>query len=501
MKTRLYTLLTGLLMAACLTSHGQETVNQFKFLRMDKDFFECNLFENEDGTLMFRTLMCTPNTYENWQHLLYKATPEGEVLDSLVIDGSADYSYLLRNPVEPDSYILTEDYWIFDTIDSLFTAYLRMVFIDDELNIHDDISVPLLTPDTNSFYVNWDPWFFDTQNDLIVSFWTDDVLHLRRIGLDGTVKTAHETTELFAPNYESEPCQPGGDTTLVYSEMGFGVFSESPLTYYKLGGYYPLSGAWPIFGYFFDADFNLIESRPYLDYNGDIAFDGANSEHIIPLKDDTYLTVTQITRVTQSGSGVGVAKFDMNHNSLATSPLFGANNCYPLQTVITDDNTIYQLYVKYSQNVLALARLDGDLNLLWDIPLSINHMFGYYYGMSCMIQLKNGDLVIGGLSRRYSRYCASFITLHDDYDAIQESTTQAHPYALYPNPVKNQLNLSFANDVEPESIDLYDLQGRLVGTKRNDLEGVDMSALAAGVYMLRITLKDGTSYYDKVIKE
>ena len=501
MKTKLYTLLIGLLMATCINTYGQEIVNDFMFLNENKNFAECNLFENEDGTLIFRTLMYTPNTYEDWQHLLYKATPEGEVLDTLVIDGSADYSYLLRNPMEPDSYILTEDYWIFDTIDSLYTAYLRMIFIDADLNINDEISVPLLTPDTNVFYVTWDPWIIDPQNDFIISFWTDDVLHLRRVGLDGTVKTAREITGPFPPNYEQQPCQPGGDTTLVYSEMSLGVFSESPLVYYTLGGYYPLSRPWPIFGYFFDADFNLIESRLYDQFDEGIAFDGANSEHIIPLEDNTYLTVTQITRVVQSGSGVGVAKFDMNHNPLGASPLFGADNCFPLSTIITEDNTIYQLYVKYSQNILALARLDGDLNLLWDIPLPINHMFGYYYGMSSIIRLKNGDLVIGGLTRRYSRYCASFIILHDDYDSTPEMTNDEQPFTLYPNPVKDQLSFAFANDIGPESVELFDLQGRWVGTKNKDMELIDMSTMPAGVYMLRVTMKDGTIYHEKIVKE
>ena len=50
MKTRLYSLIATLLMAACLTSHAQEIVNECMILKMDKDFFGCNIFENEDGT-------------------------------------------------------------------------------------------------------------------------------------------------------------------------------------------------------------------------------------------------------------------------------------------------------------------------------------------------------------------------------------------------------------------------------------------------------------------
>ena len=109
MKTKHYLILIGLLMAVCETNFGQEIVNEFTLLRTDKNFYECTLFENEDGTLLFRTLMCTPNTYENWQHLLYKTTPEGEVLDSLTIDAVGDWSYMFRSPLAADSYILTDD--------------------------------------------------------------------------------------------------------------------------------------------------------------------------------------------------------------------------------------------------------------------------------------------------------------------------------------------------------------------------------------------------------
>ena len=502
MKTKLYSLITSLLMAACITSYGQEIVNDFTFRKPDKNFAECNLFENKDGTLLFRTLMYTPNTYEDWQHLLYKTTPEGEVLDSLIIDGSADYSYLLQNPTASNSYILTEDYWTFNEIDSLYTVNLRMVFIDANLNINNDITVPLCNVDPSVYYATWDPWFIDPQNNIIISFWTDNVHHLRRVGLDGTIITARETTELFAPNYEILPPQPDTDTTLVYSEMGFGVFSESPLVYYKLGGFKPTSGAYPIFGYFFDADFNLIGRRLYDQYSEGIAFDGANAEHITTLTDENaYLITTQITRIPQNTSGVGVAKYDMDHNPLGTSPLFGANDCFPLQTICTEDNTIYQLYVNYSQNRLVLARLDSDLNLIWNYTTPINHMFGYYYGMSWMTLLKNGDIAIGGLVRKSMRYCASFIILHDDYDNTPEMTNKDCPFIIYPNPVKDQLTLRFDDGDEPESVELYDLAGRLVGTKSNGLECIDMSAMPSGMYLLRVTMKEGTSYHEKILKE
>ena len=67
--------------------------------------------------------------------------------------------------------------------------------------------------------------------------------------------------------------------------------------------------------------------------------------------------------------------------------------------------------------------------------------------------------------------------------------------------MKDNLNLRFDDGVEPESVELYDFAGRLVGTKPNGLETMDMSAMSSGVYLLRITTKDGTRYHEKVLKE
>lgn len=499
MKSKLYTLLTGLLMATYIASFGQETVNEFTIFKENKDFWGCNLFENEDGTLMFKTLMYTPNFFDDYQHLFYKLTPEGEVLDSLIIDAYGDWDYLMRDPVDKESFILTEDRWAYDSIDSCYVVNLRMFFIDSNLNPTEDISVPIYIIDTALYYFTMDPWFIDPQNDFIISFWSNNVHHLKRIGRDGTIKAARDGSEIFAPNYETQVQQPGGDSLLLYSEMGFGTFTESPLTYYLLGGYYPTSGAWPIVGYFFDADFNLIERRLYEQFDENIAFDGGNNEHIIPLEEGTYLTATQIKRLSPALGGVGLAKFDMDHNFINASPLFGTNSCFPRETLITDDGTIYQLYDRQNQYKVSLARLDSDLNLSWDITLPGNQAIAYF-GTS-LIKLKNDDIATGYLIRKNSRYCANFVILHDDYDSTHEMTNNEQPFTLYPNPVKNQLNLRFDDGVEPESVELYNLAGCLVATRRNDIQSIDMSTMSSGVYTLHVKMKDGTSYHEKVIKE
>ena len=497
MKTKLYTLLTGLLMAACVTSYGQEIINEFTLQKDNMNFFNCSLFENKDGTLLFSTQMYS-NTYEEVGHLFYKTTPEGEILDSLIID-APDWSNMLRNPEVSDSYIVVQDNWTYDDTDSVSILNFNMFFIDADLNITNEISVPTFSL-PGIFYYTYSPWFIDTQNDFILSVWTNGVLHLARVGIDGTIKATAEHTGLFAPNYEGEPC--GTDTTLVYSEMGFGVFCKSPLTYYLMGGYYPSSGPFPIISYFFDEDFHLIDRHIYEDFSDNIAFDGGNFEHIVPLEDGSYLTAAQISSLSPSSGGVGLAKFDMNHNPICASPLFGSNYCYPRQTLIADDNTIYQLYDiggGYGTHKWALVRLNSELNMDWEYTLPQSLIFAY--NGSDMIKLGNGDIAAVSICRRSAKYCAVIVTLRDTYDSTPETTNIEPSFTLYPNPVKDHLSLRFDDGVEPESVELYDLAGRLVGTKPNDLESIDMSTMSSGVYMLRVTMNDGTRYHEKIIRE
>ena len=118
-----------------------------------------------------------------------------------------------------------------------------------------------------------------------------------------------------------------------------------------------------------------------------------------------------------------------------------------------------------------------------------------------MILLNNGDIALSSICRKNLRYSATIVILHDDYDGTPEMTDIERPFTLYPNPVNDQLSLRFDDGTEPESVELYDLAGRLVGTKPNDLESIDMSTMSSGVYLLRITTKDGTRYHEKIIRE
>jgi hypothetical protein len=71
---------------------------------------------------------------------------------------------------------------------------------------------------------------------------------------------------------------------------------------------------------------------------------------------------------------------------------------------------------------------------------------------------------------------------------------------VYPNPTKNTINIECKNSIK--TIQLYDVQGRLLQTKLVDglQTSIDISEKSKGIYFLKITSNNG-SKVEKVVKE
>lgn len=80
-----------------------------------------------------------------------------------------------------------------------------------------------------------------------------------------------------------------------------------------------------------------------------------------------------------------------------------------------------------------------------------------------------------------------------------DNETAAGAVSFYPNPVKDLLKIKGAN---AGKIQLINNAGKVVFSSGNiPTEGIDMVNLSAGVYLVRITHKDGSSTVRKVVKQ
>ena len=84
--------------------------------------------------------------------------------------------------------------------------------------------------------------------------------------------------------------------------------------------------------------------------------------------------------------------------------------------------------------------------------------------------------------------------------------------AIHPNPTNGVVNISFSQDLECQSVEIYSLDGRIVGTfpetsliktsaEMPQQAILDISGLTSGVYILKVTMADGTVISNRIIKE
>lgn len=80
-----------------------------------------------------------------------------------------------------------------------------------------------------------------------------------------------------------------------------------------------------------------------------------------------------------------------------------------------------------------------------------------------------------------------------------ENNIQPSKLAIYPNPVSDQLFIS-SEDQKVENVMIYSLSGAVVKNVSNEVESVDVSDLASGNYVVKVTTDKGTAT-KKIIKK
>jgi len=82
---------------------------------------------------------------------------------------------------------------------------------------------------------------------------------------------------------------------------------------------------------------------------------------------------------------------------------------------------------------------------------------------------------------------------------LSVSENQAAKFAVYPNPVKDILNIR--SNEKAVSAKVYTISGQLLPVKLISEKTIDFSGFAKGIYIVEITLQNGKKVTEKVIKE
>jgi hypothetical protein len=230
-----------------------------------------------------------------------------------------------------------------------------------------------------------------------------------------------------------------------------------------------------------------------------------------------------ITGVTRSSNGhatgnhglydILVVKTDKEGEVEWTKVLGGSNDDYGRNIIQTQDDGYAVCGQVQSSDGDAVGN-DGGADA-WVVKLSPFGELQWQKAMGgtqdehfyALAETPQGALILAGNARSTN---GDVIGVHGSLDywvvklgAEMSSTSSPLPLHLepYPNPAQHRIFLQLPLD-ELMHISISDLQGRVLQTASiNAHQGLDISALPAGAYVLSVTAKSGQLYVGKFVKE
>ena len=360
----------------------------------------------------------------------------------------------------------------------------HLVFEPDEIEVH-------VTDDDSLQNCGLPGMLIDRNGDLVVAYYNYHSFdrNFIRIGPDGEIKHHNLLTNM---------------TLDEGSDHGPFIVRESPLTYCYYGHY--ANGQDLTHCYILDSLFNITESvvlpnqitaplwlRFSTNTNGSIGVCAKN--------DGSFLFALQYESMNPqvNDKGLAILRYDGELTLLKKFPSVPYGKT---ATIGMDWGKDGNLYLAYATNHLnghiSLVKMDSDLNVIWERYCLES---GYLWDGK-MLVLKDNKVAIIGINLVNNQICDAFyIIVNDDYDGTTEQESPIRPYAYYPNPVQDALQLQYSPDVQPACIELFDLQGRLVSKQSQGLDNIELQGLAPGQYVMKVTMEDGKTFTDKVVKE
>jgi len=151
---------------------------------------------------------------------------------------------------------------------------------------------------------------------------------------------------------------------------------------------------------------------------------------------------------------------------------------------------------------IARINADGSLDSSFSTGVSFSNegsFSPYVYDMNIT---PNGKIIAAGTFNIYqnTNYSTSLIALHGGVPPVMSSENYevSKSFALWPNPVVDELNVESIDGLEILGVKIYDFQGKLVLESKNEL--VNMANLKSGIYLVNI-ISDKGSVTKRVIKK
>ena len=514
-------LIIGLLLATSLTRAQGVSMDFIPFHNQGYDIAQFqNIMQQHDGDLVSNVLVAhydsvaTPHV-TRVGYIFYKVSPSScQITDSLFQAFDPDtWSYYLYSPDPSGEGNLRVN---IEPNGNGGTALRISHFSDDNLSINhaEDIVAPLYD-DIATDYV--ESYMVDSQGDLIVKYYTRNangstVCHIARCGLDGTLKR--------------EAVLPESQNYLVT----LGEFVSSSKQYYqwKVGNdenllFYVIDSTFQVKNYYaVNKELeHVINGQLHVVEEFNFGSDNHNSTFVFPDGEDLLVAApfTRDSNILNSvrERGAAVARYELRTMQRKAVAHFNDWPGYDTDARIMGFQQLScgDLYLVYREPspqgpTMSAVKMDRNLNVKWKRycydpnELKVDPHQGWF---SDILRDEEGNekgiYIAGYSSSQTAPYSGQFYFFLTDDDPLEtnEGEIKIRPYIYYPNPVQDRLSLKYSPDVQPQAIELYDLQGRLVCSQTTSFETLSLEGLAAGQYVLKVTLENGKVFTDKVLKE
>ena len=443
--------------------------------------------------------------------LIYKTDPQNAtIIDSAFYETNTDYVENYRNVLfaqhpNGNGYIIAK---LAQGKDN--QIWLRISLADDLRDLHENREDIMVLLDAAAYYQPID--IILESNHIVLCYDTyEHTPKVVRVGLDGTICEEVAYENLFQLDGVSHGFTVFNDMPREYAILDWTACeNDTCLVYHVIDSLFTLKETFVMDSHFDD----IYPVQPGSTNNGSF-----KPIDVLPLDDGSFVEAIQFERHNITKNGACLLKYDkatlecLANVQFESFPVYTdpSRIGYPIGMELSLDGNIYFAY-RTNNNVIGgsattkgwigIVKLDKDLNILWQrYCLGSWTTTGGYKHDFCSVSLTEDGFLVGGII--YGTHDRLFLLyVHDDnINSVTDTEFTIRPYAYYPNPAQDRLRLQYSPDVQPKQIELYDLQGRLVRLQSQGLESLDMQGLASGQYLMKVTLEDGKSFTDKVVKE
>ncbi len=450
-----------------------------------------DIMELGDGNLVVKEAVFD-NYIDDIGYNLYKITPNCELLDSLFVDDNNIYGLnpMLRDPETDNSNILISFY------NDGKKHYMRTYFNDD-LEITDEVATDY--PEELKFP---DRFFVDSNSDIICRVRVNDddypPYRLMKMGIDGTIKALSDTlSKVFD-----------------FTDHALFELSSDPMRY---GCVTWIGNAGVMNIEIFDADLNLVKSQRYR-LLGEWKSGTTTVMNVCGLSDGHFVMSIDVYKFENQQPIYAPALLKFNSELEMETMYVGKthkadDDPFSFKNLVATGQGIYFAWLdcknvgKQSLTNIAVTYLDNDLNYVWSSGSNLfvdNDEKIIGFGMTLM---ENGRLALSGwipstiISQYFRTKTIYAMVIDNQVWSTDEVTAVGSPFVCYPNPAKNTVNITFSDDTDCQSVEIYAIDGRLVKSQISNFETVDVSKLNAGVYILKVNMADGREFTERIVKE